>query len=62
MAINPVQAVLFDTGGTLEDLYYDDTIRREATCGLQELLTERGLDPGLDLPDLQAAVLSGMRA
>jgi len=62
MAINPVQAVLFDTGGTLEDLYYDDTIRREATCGLQELLTERGLDPGLDLPDLQAAVLSEMRA
>jgi len=62
MAVNPIRAVLFDMGGTLEDLYYDDAIRQEATRGLRELLTARGLDPGLDLPDLQAAVLAGMKA
>ncbi len=62
MTINPIQAVLFDMGGTLENVYSNDTIRREATRGLRELLTERDLDPGLDLPDLQATVISGMRA
>jgi len=49
-------------GGTLEDLYYDDASRRKATGGLHALLIERGLDPALSLPDLHAAVLSGMQA
>ena len=62
MAVNPIRAVVFDMGGTLEDLYYDDAIRREATRGLQELLVERKLDPGLSLPDLQATVVAGMEA
>jgi len=62
MAINPIQAILFDMGGTLEDLYNDAAIRQEATRGMRELLHERGVDPGLSLPDLQAAVLSGMEA
>ena len=58
----PIRAVVFDMGGTLENLYYDDAIRLEATRGLQALLMARDLDPGLDLPGLQAAVLSGMKA
>ncbi|UCC85608.1 MAG: HAD family hydrolase [Anaerolineales bacterium] len=62
MAINPIRAVVFDMGGTLEDLYYDETIRGEATRGLCELLHALELDPGLSLPDLQAAVFSGMGA
>ena len=62
MTGTPIQAVLFDMGGTLEDLYYDDEIRRKATLGLRALLIERGLDPGLSLPDLHAAVLLGMQA
>jgi phosphoglycolate phosphatase-like HAD superfamily hydrolase len=62
MAVNPIRAVVFDLGGTLEDLYYDDTIHQAATLGMQKLLAERGLDPGLDPTDLQATVLSGMRA
>ncbi|HSR30477.1 MAG TPA: HAD family hydrolase [Anaerolineae bacterium] len=62
MAINPIRAVLFDMGGTLEDLTSDMTIRREATRGLRELLRELGVDPGLSLPDLQAAVLTGLEA
>ena len=62
MAINPIRAVVFDMGGTLEDLTYDDASRYEATDGLQRLLRGLALDPGLSLPDLQATVLSGMRA
>jgi putative hydrolase of the HAD superfamily len=62
MAIHPIRAVLFDMGGTLEDLYYDDTVRREATRGLRELLLELQLDPGLSLPDLGTRVLAGIGA
>jgi putative hydrolase of the HAD superfamily len=62
MAINPIRAVLFDMGGTLEDLYYDQATHQEATRGLRALLAERGLDPGLDVPDLQATVLAGVKA
>lgn len=62
MTVPPIRAVLFDMGGTLEELYYDDAIRCGATHGLQERLTELDLDPGLGLPQLQAAVLVGMKA
>jgi len=62
MAINPIRAVVFDMGGTLEDLYYDETIREEATRGLCEFLHGLELDPGLSLPELQATVLSGIEA
>jgi putative hydrolase of the HAD superfamily len=62
MAINPIRAVVFDMGGTLEDLTFDETTRQEATQGLRELLHRLELDPGLSLPDLQAAVFSGMEA
>ena len=62
MPSTSIQAVLFDMGGTLEELYNDEAIRRAAICGLRELLCQRELDPGLSLPDLQSAVSSGMRA
>jgi putative hydrolase of the HAD superfamily len=62
MATNLIHAVIFDMGGTLEELYYDDAVRLEATRGLQELLLGLGLDPGLSLPGLKAAVLKGMHA
>jgi putative hydrolase of the HAD superfamily len=62
MAINPIQAVVFDMGGTLEDLYYDETIRQEATRDLRDFLHGLELDPGLSLPDLRAAVFSGIGA
>ncbi len=62
MSSNPIRAVLFDMGGTLEDVTSDETIRREATQGLRELLRELDVDPGLSLPDLQATVLSGLEA
>jgi putative hydrolase of the HAD superfamily len=62
MAINPIRAVLFDMGGTLEDLYYDETIRQEATRGLREFLRGLDLDPGLGVPELQTTVFSGLEA
>ncbi len=62
MASNSIRAVLFDMGGTLEELHSDEAIRQEATQGLRELLRERGVDPGLSLPDLQSAVSSGLEA
>jgi putative hydrolase of the HAD superfamily len=60
MAINAIQAVVFDMGGTLEELYYDDASRLEATRGLRELLRRLALDPGLSVPELKATVLKGM--
>ena len=62
MVVNPIRAVVFDLGGTLEKIYYDDALRMTATGGLQQLLVERGLDPRLPLPGLQATVLAGLRA
>ena len=62
LALQPIRAVVFDLGGTLEETYYDDALRTAATRGLQQLLIERDLDPGLPLPELQAAVLAGLRA
>ncbi len=62
MTINPIRAVAFDMGGTLEDLTFDDDIRREAARELQEFLRGLKLDPGLSLPDLQATIRSGIEA
>jgi putative hydrolase of the HAD superfamily len=62
MTITKIQAVAFDLGGTLEDLYSDEASRLETARGLYRLLVERGLDPCLSLRDLQATVLSGLGA
>ena len=62
MPTNAIRAVAFDLGGTLEDLYYDDATRMQATRGLQQFLAERGLDPCLPLPELQSTVLAAMEA
>lgn len=61
MPNTPIRAVLFDMGGTLEDLYYDEPIRLKATADLRGFLGSLGLDPGLSLPDLQTTILSGLR-
>lgn len=61
MTPTPIRAVLFDMGGTLEDVYYDDSIRLAAMPGLMEIMSKHGIDPGLPLPDLYAMVNSGMK-
>lgn len=62
MALNRIQAVVWDMGGTLEEVYYTEAIQQAATHGLRDLLAQRGLDPGLDLAGLYAAVVAGMKA
>lgn len=60
VTIRGIRAVAFDLGGTLEDIYYDEVIRREAARGLHALLLQRGLDPGLAPPELYVVVETGM--
>lgn len=62
MTTGRITAVVFDLGGTLEEIYYDEAGWQEATHGLRERLRGAGLDPGLSLPDLQATVMAGMVA
>jgi putative hydrolase of the HAD superfamily len=57
----PLRAVIFDMGGTLEDVYYDDAMRLKATSGFRDILAKHDLDPGLDIPDLYALIKTGMR-
>ncbi len=57
-----IRAVAFDLGGTLEEIQYDEALRLEATRGLRELLERLGLDPGLPVPELYAAVTGGISA
>ncbi len=56
-----LRAVLFDLGGTLEDVDFDDALRRDATRGLQELMLSRGLDAGLSLDALYERVVAGLK-
>ncbi len=58
---NEIRAVLFDMGGTLEDIYYDDVLRRANTAGLMDILRRHDIDPGLDVADLCKVVVAGMR-
>jgi len=55
-----IRAVLFDLGGTLEEVYFDDALRLQATQGFRDLLAQHGLDPGLPLADLYATLKAGM--
>ncbi|MGE5140174.1 MAG: HAD family hydrolase [Rudaea sp.] len=57
----PIRAVVFDMGGTIEDVYYDDEIRLEATRGLREIMVRYGVDPGLPVVELYGVVRKGMR-
>jgi len=62
MKSTSILAVLFDMGGTLEDIHFDDALRLAATPGLKQLLAEHDLDPGLDVPSLYAVVKAGMKS
>jgi putative hydrolase of the HAD superfamily len=55
-----IRAVLFDLGGTLEDVYFDDAWRLQATRGFRDILAQHNLDPGLTIPELYATLKTGM--
>ena len=54
-----ITSVLFDMGGTLEDIYVDDASRRASIEKLGEMLVSYGLDPGVDYEELKARVDAG---
>ncbi len=57
----PLRAAIFDMGGTLEEVDYDDEMRLKAASGFRDILAKHDLDPGLDIPDLYAIVKTGMK-
>lgn len=54
-----ITSVLFDMGGTLEDIYVDEASEREAVEKLQTMLTQYGLEPGVPFEELKARVDAG---
>ena len=56
-----ITTVLFDMGGTLEDIFVDEASEREAVEKLAEILKGCGLDPGVDLEELKRRVDAGWK-
>lgn len=56
-----ITTVLFDMGGTLEDIFVDETSEREAVEKLAEILKGCGLDPRVDLEELKRRVDAGWK-
>ncbi len=54
-----ITSVMFDMGGTLEDIYVDERSQREAVEKLQAMLAEAGLDTGVGLEELKKRVDAG---
>jgi putative hydrolase of the HAD superfamily len=51
---------MFDMGGTLEAVHYDDEMRLNATLGFRDILAKHDLNPGLAIPELYAVIKNGM--
>ena len=54
-----ITSVLFDMGGTLEDIFVDEASKNEAVRRLNEMLRGWGMDPGLELAELRSRVEKG---
>ena len=54
-----ITSVLFDMGGTLEDIYVDAQSEWEAIDRLREMLVSYDLDPGVDQEELKSRVDAG---
>ena len=52
-------SVLFDMGGTLEDIYVDERSEWAAIEKLRDMLASFGLDPGVDGEELKSRVDAG---
>ena len=42
-----INTVLFDMGGTLEDIYIDDASKTASAAGVLRILQAHGIEPGL---------------
>ena len=56
-----ITTVLFDMGGTLEDIWVDEESHGEAIAQLDRMLKSWGMDPGLALPELRKSVEAGWK-
>ena len=54
-----VKTVLFDMGGTLEDIYVDAASEKAAMEKLDAMLCSYGLNPNADLEELKRRVNAG---
>ena len=56
-----ITTVLFDMGGTLEDIWVDEASAQAAIAALDGMLKGWGMDPGLSLEALRASVEAGWK-
>ena len=56
-----ITSVMFDMGGTLEDIYVDERSEWAAIEKLDRMLREGGLDPEVDLTELKRRVDEGWK-
>ena len=56
-----IKAVMFDMGGTLEDVFVDETSELAAIDRLDEMLRAGGLEPGVDQDELKRRVDEGWK-
>jgi putative hydrolase of the HAD superfamily len=55
-----VHAVIFDMGGTLEDVRYDEVLRVQAIHGIESILSQHGLGSRVTISELFGMVKAGM--
>ena len=53
--------VLFDMGGTLEDIWHNEGTKREALQCVWDTLRAHGLEPEVDFGQFQKLILEGIR-
>lgn len=56
-----IKAVMFDMGGTLEDIFVDESSHLAAVRRVSEMLCSFGLDPGVGIPELMRRVEEGWK-
>lgn len=56
-----ITTVLFDMGGTLEDIWVDEESHELAIAQLDRMLKSWGMDPGIGLAELRKAVDAGWK-
>ena len=54
-----IDTVLFDMGGTLEDIHVDDESRHASIQGVLDILRAHGIDPGKDFETAASAINAG---
>ena len=54
-----IDTVLFDMGGTLEDIHVDDESRHASIQGVLDILRAHGIDPDKDFETAASAINAG---